>query len=87
MTKPQLRVVNSEQPHPRDLARQAVAEFKLDREKDEKRPLPVATDHDIHGAPLLDAMAIEVNARPQYAPNAGLERRRQGWVRRLLRWR
>lgn len=82
--KTQLRVVDSEQTHPRDLARQAVAEFKLDREKDEKKPLPVATDHDIHGAPLLDRDAVVRASYPNYVQES---QRRRGWVRRLLRRR
>lgn len=85
MSNTKLRVVDNKQIHSLDIARQRIAEFRLDRERGEK-PLPVATDHDIHGAPLLDAMAIEVNARPQYAPNVS-EQRRRGLLRRLLRWR
>lgn len=83
MTRPQLRVVDTEQTHPRDLARQAVAEFKLDRERGEK-PLPVATDHDIHGAPLLDRDAVVRASYPNYVQES---QRRRGLLRRLLRWR
>lgn len=49
MSKPQLRAVNNRQPHARDLARQAVAEWRSDAVKEQ---LPTTNIIDT-GAPLL----------------------------------
>lgn len=49
MPKPQLRAVNDTQPHARDLARQAVAEWRSDAQRGQ---LPVTNIID-SGAPLL----------------------------------
>lgn len=65
MPKPNLRVVDNDHPHARDLARQRIAEFKLDREKG-MIPLPVTNIHDTQGAPTLDVNAVLRRSEPGY---------------------
>lgn len=50
MTKPQLRAVDSNQPHTRDLARQRVKEW---RSNAQRQSLPVTNIHDDKGAKVL----------------------------------
>jgi hypothetical protein len=75
----QLRVVDPERQHPRDLARRAVKEFRLDRYKDPEKPLPISNVIDT-GAPLLivnevikrTEKVVEDELRPRYHVNPEL---------------
>lgn len=50
----------------RQLARERVAKFRLDREKGEK-PLPTTNVHDDKGAPVLDRDAVLRKSYPNHA--------------------
>lgn len=78
-----LRRIEADSKHPtRKLAAEAIAKFTLDRER-QGQPLPIATAHDVHGAPLLDVREVEARARPNHAPKVEVKRRK----RSLLFWR
>lgn len=49
--KPNLRAVDNNQPHARDIARQRVSEWRSNAERER---LPVSNPHDDKGAPVLD---------------------------------
>lgn len=51
--------------HPRSLARAAVKQFQLDREKGEK-PLGVTNIHDDKGAPVLRVDEVIGKSMPDY---------------------
>lgn len=62
MPKPNLRAVDPEVEHPRDLARQAVKRFRLDREK---QKLPVSNQTDT-GSPSLRVDDILKRSEPNH---------------------
>lgn len=49
--KPNLRAVDNDQPHARDIARQRVNEWRSNAERE---GLPITNMHDDKGAPVLD---------------------------------
>jgi hypothetical protein len=55
MSKSQLRAVDNQRMHPKDIARQAVKRWRSDAEK---QGLPVANTTTGSGAPLLDVDAV-----------------------------
>lgn len=50
----------------RELARERIEQFRLDREKGEK-PLPTTNVHDDKGAPVLDRDAVLRRSYPNHA--------------------
>lgn len=85
MGKTQLRAVDNQQPHDLDIARQRIAQFRLDRDKG-FQPLPTTNQHDDRGGRRLDVVAVVHSGEPHHAPNVS-EMRRRSLLRRLLRWR
>lgn len=79
MSQPNFRVIDPNRDHPRDLAKRAVKEFRLDRENPDK-PLPIVNaTHS--GAPLLSVNEVikrtqrelpESEVRPRYRVNPEL---------------
>ena len=63
MSKAQLRVIDNEQRHPRDIARQRVAEWRSNAEREQ---LPVSNVHDDKGAPLLDVDEVLRRSDPNH---------------------
>lgn len=64
--KPNLRAVNNAQPHARDLARQRVAEWRSNAQR-EGLPVTNLTDS---GAPLLKRDEVLRRSYPTYGPTA-----------------
>lgn len=64
--KPNLRAVDNEIEHPRDLARRRVKEFRSDAEQ---RQLPTTNVHDDKGAPVLDRDEVLRRSYPNHARN------------------
>jgi hypothetical protein len=61
VSKPQLRAVDNQRMHPKDIARQAVKRWRSDAEK---QGLLVANTHDVKGAPVLDVNAVIKRSLP-----------------------
>lgn len=76
--KPQLRAVNPERPHPRDIARQRVAKWKSNAEREQ---LPIVNVTTGSGAPLLDKDRVVGGSYPtcRIELNKG-----RSWWRRLI---
>lgn len=63
MSKPNLRVVDTEQPHARDIARQRIKEWRSNADKGH---LPLTNVHDDKGAPVLDRDSVLRNSYPNH---------------------
>lgn len=88
MSKTQLRAVDNQQPHDLDIARQRIAQFRLDRDKG-FQPLPTTNQHDDRGGRWLDVDACIQCSQPNYAPVHGPSRRlaKIPWWVKLCWWR
>lgn len=62
--KPNLRAVDNDQPHARDIARQRVNEWRSNAEREK---LPVSNARDVYGAPLLQVNTIVRGSIPDHA--------------------